>query len=67
MTDHVCTIYVARDAHNYGDPTTHDIGNTGQFCQAAVRTRLGTQRQLVIREEVSSPFRADVIALGVAD
>lgn len=67
MTDHIATLRVARDgSHNYVDPTEHDIGNTGKFCQAAIRTRLGSQNQLVIEEEVSSPFPADLIALAVA-
>lgn len=68
MTDHIAVLRVSRDgSHNYGDATQHDIGNTGSFCQYAVRTRLGTSRQLVIEEEVSSPFKADLISLAVAD
>lgn len=68
MTEHLCTLRVATDgSHNYINPTVHDIGNTGKFCVAAIRTGLGVSNQLVLEESVSSPFRADLVSLAVAD
>lgn len=65
-SDHVCTIHISKDgSHNYGAASIHDIGDTGQFCTAAIRRRLGSARQMVMRCTVTSPYKRDVIALAV--
>lgn len=66
MTDHIATIEVTKDgSHNYGAATLHDIGNTGQFCVAAIRRRLGQARQMTVRVTVTSPYKRDVVAMAI--
>lgn len=68
MSELVIILRVSRDgSHDYVNPTEHPLGGTGKFCGAALRTRLGLYSQLVIEEECTSPFKADLIALAVAE
>jgi hypothetical protein len=64
--DHVCTFQISKDgSHNVGATSIHDIGATGQFCQAAIRRRVGSARQVVLTCAVTSPYKRDVLALAV--
>ena len=59
------TVKLSKDAHNWGAATFHDLGETGDFCKAAIRRRCGSHRQLVAEFSVSDPYKADVMALAL--
>lgn len=68
MSDNIVILRTAIDgSRNYGNPTEHDLGATGNFAAAAERTGLGVARQLVLEIEDSSFYKNDIIALAVAE
>ena len=66
MTDHQCTISLSKDgAHNFVAHSHHDLGDTGAFETRVIRRRLGQARHLVVKIEVSSPRKRDLIAASI--
>jgi len=62
MTDNYCTISVSKDgAHDFVAHSQHDLGPTGAFETRVVRRRLGHCRHMVIKIEVSSPIKRDLL------
>lgn len=65
-SDHFVTIEISKDGgHNWGAATIHDIGATGEFCVPAIRRRLGSSRQFLVRWTVTSPYKRDVLAAAI--
>ena len=66
MTDNACTISIAKDgAHDFVAHSQHDLGATGAFQTRVVRRRLGQARHMVVKIEVSSPIKRDLIACSI--
>lgn len=59
------TMKVAKDATNFGAATEHFLGEEGAFNVPAIRRRLGTSRQFVLRCSMTSPTRIDVLGMAV--
>ena len=66
MTDHQCTISISKDgAHDFVALSVHDIGDTGAFQTRVTRYRLGQARHMVVRVEVSSPRKRDLLSASI--
>jgi hypothetical protein len=63
--DRVLQIRVSKNGHTDGDPSYHDLPETGDFKTRIKRTRLGTSRQFVVTLECTSPVAVTVLAASV--
>jgi hypothetical protein len=63
--DAYVTIWVAKDAHNYGAATEHFLGEEGAFCVPVIRRRLGNSRQFAMKVSCTSPTRVDFLAMAI--
>lgn len=64
--DRILQISVSKNgSQTYGDPTYHDLPETGDFKKRITRKRLGQARQMVMRIEVTSPVDVTLIAASV--
>lgn len=66
MTDHAVRIMISKDgAHDFVSESEHDLGDVGAFQKRVVRRRIGIARHMVIRIEVSSPIKRDLLAATI--
>jgi len=66
MTDNYCTISVSKDgAHDFVSHSQHDLGPTGAFETRVQRWRMGQYLHLVVKLEVSSPVKRDLLACSI--
>ena len=64
--DRILTVRVAKNgAQTFGDPSYHDLPETGDFRKRIVRRRMGQSRQFVVRLDCTSPLAVTLIAASV--
>jgi len=64
--DRILQIRLSKNgAHTFGDPTYHDLPETGDFKKRIVRRRGGISRQHVVDIECTSPVAVTIIAASV--
>ena len=64
--DRILTIRVAKNgAQTFGDPSYHDLPETGDFRKRIVRRQMGQSRQFVVKLDCTSPVAVTLIAASV--
>lgn len=67
MTDHALRFQYSDDGgHNWSNWEEESIGDTGEYEQRIVFTRLGSFRNRVFRFRVTSPRRCDLLGASAA-
>ena len=61
--DRILQISISKNGgHTFGDPTFHDLPETGDFKKRIVRKRCGQFRHCVVKLECTSPLAVTLIA-----
>ena len=61
--DRILQISISKNGgHTFGDPTYHDLPETGDFKKRITRKRCGQSWQFVVKLECTSPLAVTLIA-----
>jgi hypothetical protein len=64
--DRILQISVSKNgSKTYGDPSFHDLPETGDFKKRIVRRRLGQARKMVVKIECTSPVDVTILAASI--